>query len=128
MRSAVEEVLRFQGPVQGISRVAPTNRRLYGETLQAGQSVVILVGSANRDPLRFPDPERFDIERKHNPHLTFGAGSHTCLGSHLARLEAQVVLSMLLRRYKRIELCDADPPWTETLLVRGLKRLNLALV
>jgi cytochrome P450 len=125
VRSAVEEILRFQGPVQGISRVVPTRHRLFEETLEPGQTIIILVASANRDPAQFPDPDRFDIERKDNTHLTFGAGSHTCLGSHLARLEAQIAITMLLRRYRQIELRDSDPTWTETLLVRGLKRLDV---
>ena len=84
-----------------------------------------MVASANRDPLQFRDPDRFDIERKNNAHLTFGAGSHTCLGSQLARLEAQIAITTLFHRYKRIELRDTDPMWTETLLVRGPKRLNV---
>jgi cytochrome P450 len=125
VRSAVEEVLRFQGPVQGISRIVATRHELYGESLEPGQTIIILVASANRDPVQFPDPDRFDIERKNNKHLTFGAGSHTCLGSHLARLEAQIAITMLLHRFKRIELRDTDPSWTQTLLVRGPKRLNV---
>jgi cytochrome P450 len=125
VRSAVEEILRFQGPVQGISRVVATRHKLFEETLEPGQTIIVLVASANRDPVRFPDPDRFDIERKNNAHLTFGAGSHTCLGNQLARLEAQIAITMLLHRYKRIELRDTDPAWTETLLVRGPKRLNV---
>jgi cytochrome P450 len=125
VRSAVEEVLRFQGPVQGISRVVTSRHKLFEETLKPGQTIIVLVGSANRDPLRFPDPDQFDIERRNNTHLTFGAGAHACLGSHLARLEAQIAITTLLRRYRRIELSDTHPTWTETLLVRGPKRLNV---
>jgi cytochrome P450 len=79
VRSAVEEILRFQSPVQGISRVVATTHKLFEETLEPGQTIIVLVASANRDPVQFPDPDRFDIERKNNAHLTFGAGSHTCL-------------------------------------------------
>jgi len=125
VRSAVEEVLRYQGPIQGISRVVATPHKLFDETFVPGQTIVILVASANRDPLHFPHPDRFDIERKENAHLTFGAGAHSCLGSHLARLEAQIAISILLHRYQHIELCDTDPTWTGTLLVRGPKRLNV---
>jgi len=125
VRGAVEEILRFHGPVQGISRVVATQHELFGKTLEPGQTIIILVASANRDPVKFPDPDRFDVERKNNIHLTFGAGQHTCLGSQLARLEAQMVITMLLRRYRRIDLVDADPPWTETLLARGPKRLDM---
>jgi cytochrome P450 len=84
-----------------------------------------LAGSANRDPRQFARPEHFDIERRNNAHLTFGAGAHTCLGNYLARLEAQIALSMLLRRYPRITLCDPTPSWGQALLVRGLKSLNV---
>jgi cytochrome P450 len=125
IRSAVEEILRFQGPVQGFSRVVATRHKFFAEMLEPGQTIIILVASANRDPLQFADPDRFDIERKNNTHLTFGAGAHTCLGSHLARLEAQIAIATLLRRFKRIELRDADPAWTEALLIRGPKRLNV---
>ena len=125
VRTAVEEVLRFQGPVQGISRVVATRHKLFEKTLEPGQALIILVASANRDPDRFPDPDRFDVERKNNAHLTFGAGAHICLGNHLARLEAQIAITMLLRRYERIELRDTDPKWTETLLLRGPKGLDL---
>jgi cytochrome P450 len=105
--------------------VVATRHQRFDETLEPGQAVVILVASANRDPAKFPDPDRFDIERKNNTHLTFGAGPHTCLGSHLARLEAQIAITLLLRRYQRIELRGAEPTWTETLLVRGPKRLDV---
>jgi len=125
IRSAVEEILRYQGPVQGISRVVALPHKLFDETLEPSRTIIILVASANRDPAQFPDPDRFDIERKDNTHLTFGAGAHTCLGSHLARLEARIAITILLRRYRHIQLCDTDPPWTETLLVRGPKRLKV---
>jgi len=125
VRSAVEEILRYQGPVQGISRVVALPYKFFDETLELGQTIIILVASANRDPAQFPHPDRFNIERRDNAHLTFGAGAHTCLGSHLARLEAQIAITLLLRRYRHIQLCDTDPPWTETLLVRGPKRLNV---
>jgi cytochrome P450 len=125
LRGAVAEILRFQGPVQGISRVAAVPLELFGDKLEPGQVLIVLVAAANRDPRQFSDPEDFDIERKNDTHLTFGAGPHTCLGNYLARLEAQIALSMLLRRYERIELCDPRPPWSETLLVRGPKSLNV---
>src|SRR5262249_34156229 len=79
MSAAVEEVLRYQGPVQGITRVVAMPHRLHGESMEPGQSVIALVGAANRDPARFADPDRFDLERRRNIHLTFGAGAHTCL-------------------------------------------------
>jgi cytochrome P450 len=124
-RSAVEELLRFSGPVQGISRVVAARHERFEATLEPGQTIILLVAAANRDPDHFPEPDRFDIARKHNSHLTFGAGSHTCIGTHLARLEAQMAITMLLRRFTHIELRETDPNWTDTLLVRGPRRLHV---
>ena len=125
VRGAVAEILRFQGPVQGISRVAAVPLELNGDKVEPGQALVVLVAAANRDPRQFRDPDHFDIERRNDAHLTFGAGPHTCLGNYLARLEAQIALSMLLRRYGHIELCDPRPRWSETLLVRGPRNLDI---
>ena len=127
MRSAVEEFLRFEGPLQGTSRVAMTDLEFYGEKVGAGQSILSMLGCANRDASQFPDPDRFDPARKNNAHLTFGAGAHACLGLHLARLETQIAIPALLERYSRIELQEDDPPWSQTLTLRGLKRLNVIL-
>ena len=125
MRRAVAEVLRFQGPVQGITRVVAVPFELFGEKLEPGQALIVLAGSANRDPRHFREPDRFDVQRRFNAHLTFGAGPHTCVGNYLARLEAELAFSMLLARYRRIEMWDPRPPWAHTLLVRGLKSLNV---
>jgi len=125
LRGAVAEILRFHGPVQGISRVAADPLELNGDKVEPGQALVVLVAAANRDPRQFRDPDHFDIERRNDAHLTFGAGRHTCLGNYLARLEAQIALSMLLRRYEHIELCDPRPRWSETLLVRGPRNLDI---
>jgi cytochrome P450 len=81
VRSAVAEILRFQGPVQGISRVMAVPLELFGDKLEPGQALIILVASANRDPRQFADPEDFDIDRKNDAHLTSGAGPHTCLAT-----------------------------------------------
>lgn len=127
IRSAVEEFLRFEGPLQGTSRVATTDFEYYGEEVAAGQSILSMLGCANRDAQQFPDPDRFDPARRNNAHLTFGAGAHACLGLHLARLETQIAIPALLGRYSRIELKEEDPPWSQTLTLRGLKRLNVIL-
>jgi cytochrome P450 len=127
IRGAIEEILRYEGPIQGSSRVAVEDLELYGEKIGAGQSLLILIGCANRDAQQFPDPDRFDPTRKNNAHLDFGAGAHTCLGLHLARMEAQIAFAALLDRYPRIELREADPQWGHTLQLRGLRRLNAAL-
>jgi cytochrome P450 len=127
MRGAIEEFLRFEGPLQGTSRVAVTDMDVYGEKVEAGRSLLVMIGCANRDAQQFPDPDRFDPARKNNAHLTFGAGAHACLGLHLARLEAQVAFPALFERYSRIELREGEPLWTQTLTLRGLKRLNVVL-
>ena len=127
IRGAIEEILRFEGPIQGTNRVAAEDVELYGEKIGAGQSLLTLMGCANRDPQQFPDPDRFDPARKNNAHLDFGAGAHTCLGLHLARIEAQIAFAALLERYPRIELRETEPQWGHTLTLRGLKRLNVVL-
>jgi cytochrome P450 len=127
LRSTIEEFLRFEGPLQGTSRLALEDVEFHGETIRAGQSFYIAMGCANRDAAQFPDPDRFDPARRTNPHLGFGAGAHACLGLHLARLEAHVAFSALLDRYPTIELRESEPCWNPALTLRGLRRLNVAL-
>jgi cytochrome P450 len=127
IRGAIEEILRYEGPIQTNSRVALQDMELHGEKIAAGQSVLTVIGCANRDPEQFPDPDRFDPARKNNAHLDFGAGAHTCLGLHLARMETQIAFDALLDRYPSIELREADPQWSTTLALRGLQRLNVVL-
>jgi pimeloyl-[acyl-carrier protein] synthase len=126
-RSAIEEFLRFEGPLQGTSRTALQDLDYLGESIRAGDSLLSLVGCANRDPQQFPDPHRLDIARKNNSHLTFGAGAHTCLGLHLARIEAQIAFPALLERFPVIELRETTLAWSQTLTLRGLKRLNVLM-
>jgi cytochrome P450 len=126
-RSAIEELLRFDGPVQGTSRIATTDLEICGEQVRAGESLLTLIGCANRDPSQFPEPDRLDLARKNNSHLDFGGGAHACLGMHLARLEAQIAFPALLQRYPRIELREDEPSFNHLLTLRGLKRLNVVL-
>jgi hypothetical protein len=95
---AVEEFLRFDPPVQGLERIATEELRVGGETLKRGDKVFLLLAAANRDPRRIADPERFDVGRDPNPHLSFGFGAHFCLGASLARLEARVAWEEILAR------------------------------
>lgn len=127
VRSAVEEFLRFEGPLQGTSRIALEDFEFCGEKIQAGHSLLTMMACANRDARQFPDPDRLDLARKNNAHLTFGAGAHACLGLHLARIEAQIAFPALLERFPRIELREDELPWNPTLTLRGLKRLNVVL-
>jgi cytochrome P450 len=100
--AAIEEVLRFRTPVQMVFRATTRAVTLRDRTIPAGQLVLLMVGSANRDPLSFPDPARFDIGRVPVPHVGFGHGAHYCLGASLARLEARVALATLLSRTRDI--------------------------
>ncbi len=100
--SAVEEFLRFDAPVQGLARVLTRDVVLHGTAIPAGERVLLLFGSANRDERRFPDADRFDVGRDPNPHLAFGFGAHFCLGASLARLEARVAFEELLARHPEL--------------------------
>ena len=122
----VEEVLRFEAPVQATSRWAATEIDLLGHPVPAGTKVVLILGAANRDPRRFADPDRFDPDRGTGQPLSFGAGSHFCLGAPLSRMEAQIALPRLLRRFP--ELALAGPPVRrDTWVGRGLDELPIRL-
>lgn len=106
--TAFDEILRWDAPVQGAGRLVLEPVEVDGRTLRPGRVVVLLLGSANRDPRAFPAPDRFDITRSPNPHVTFGGGPHFCLGAVLAKLEGTAVFERLARRFESIEL--AGPP------------------
>ena len=125
-RSAVEEFLRFDPPVQAVARTATAEIDLHGDTARPGEYVMLVTASGSRDPREFPNPETFDIRRKNNAHLTFGAGAHACLGAHLARLEANVVFPRLLDRFPNLRLAGVPqraPNWA----LRGFSSLPVAL-
>ena len=125
--SAVEEMLRFEPPSQHTARIAPSYLTLEGQTIQRGQAVIAVMAAANRDPLRFPDPDRFDISRSDNRHLSFGWGPHFCFGAALARLEARITFQVLLDRYEHIELLPGPYIWRENLGLRGLFKLPVTV-
>ena len=108
--SAIEEVLRYRSPLQWIMRTPRHDVELHGEVIPAGKLVLVVIGSANRDPAQFPEPDRFDITRDPNPHIAFGHGIHFCLGAALARMEGRIALTDLLERMERFELAS-DAPW-----------------
>ena len=123
--TAVEELLRFAGPVQCTSRVATEDIEVGGKTVEKGQVVFTMLAAANRDPAHFEDPERLDIGRKENHHVAFGFGIHACLGQPLARLEAQVAFDTLARRIREPRLTVDQPEWGPSFILRGLKRLPI---
>jgi hypothetical protein len=126
--SAVEEYLRYDGPSGALARVAAADVEMGGKTIREGQRVFAFVNSANRDPEAFDDPERFDIGRVANPHMTFGHGIHFCLGAPLARLEARIAAVRLAERLPGIRLArDDEPEWHDSLILRGVKSLPVAL-
>ena len=125
--SAVEEFLRYDGPSGAVARVAAADLEMGGKTIREGQRVFAFVNSANRDPEAFEDPERFDIGRPVNPHMTFGHGIHFCLGAPLARLEARIAAVRLGERLPGIRLKGGEPEWHDSLILRGVKSLPVAL-
>jgi cytochrome P450 len=124
--NAIEEFLRYDSSVQLTGRVALEEiEDLGGRRIPKGESVLCLLGSANRDPAVYPDrPEQLDIERPNVKPLSFGGGIHFCLGAQLARIEAEIAILTLLRRLPDLRLVDADnPQWRPTFVLRGLKQL-----
>jgi cytochrome P450 len=126
-RSAVEEFLRYESPAQIISRTAAEDVEFGGRTITARQSVIGLLGAANRDPDVFPDPDRVDVSRSPNPHVAFGHGIHFCIGAQLSRLEARIAIPALLRRFPNLALASDRAEWRGTAVLRGLERLPLRL-
>ena len=121
----VEEALRYTSPVQLLFRQTTRELELGGVKLPQGAVLLPCYAAANRDPRRFPDPDRFDVERDAQGHLAFGVGVHFCLGAGLARLEARVALEGLVPRLARLERCESEITWTDSPFVRGPKQLLL---
>ena len=124
--SAIEELLRFESPVQHTARIAPADMQLGGKTIQKGSRVVAVLAAANRDPNRFPDPDRLDLLRPDNRHLAFGWAAHFCFGAPLARMEGQIAFNALLRRLSRPALLDKTLDWRGNAGLRGLTMLNIS--
>jgi cytochrome P450 len=121
--SAVEEFLRYESPSQHTGRSARNEVDLGGKKIRKGQAVMAIMAAANRDPGRFPDPDRLILDRKDNKHLAFGWSSHFCFGAPLARMEGQISFEILLRRLRNLELTPGPLTWRENSGLRGLTAL-----
>ncbi len=125
--SAVEELLRYTGPVHGTGRVPKQDVEVAGHIFHEGEMVFTIVAAGNRDPAHYANPEQLDVTRNPTDHLAFGDGIHFCLGAPLARAEAQISIGSLLQRFPELRLLDEDPEWGGTFIIRGVKRLNVAV-
>ena len=125
--AAVEELLRFDGPVQATVRVALEDVEIDGQVIPEGALVLLSIGAANHDPAVFREPDDLDVGRDPNPHLSFGFATHFCMGAPLARLEAQLAFQALTARFPGLSLVDDAPEYRPNPILRGLKRLDLSL-
>lgn len=128
IQSAVEELLRYESPVQAISRIAVEDIELQGKTIKSGQQVIVYLGAANRDPDQFPQPDQLDIARPENRHLAFAEGIHYCLGAFLARAEGQIAIKTLVQRFPQLHLLAPNPRWRKNISLRGLETLPISWV
>jgi hypothetical protein len=124
MPAAVEELLRYESPSQHTARLAPADAVLGGKEIAEGAAVIAVMGAGNRDPERFPEPDRVELDRQDNRHLAFGWAGHFCFGAPLARIEGQIAFETLLARFPRLSLApDAEIRWRPNLGLRGLTEL-----
>jgi cytochrome P450 len=122
---AVEELIRYDSPVQMLSRWAYEDVEIGGKLIRRGDSVGLMLGSANRDPRRFDHPDLLDFQRQDNKHCGFGGGIHFCLGSALARAEAQISLNILINRLPKLHLIDKTVEWADNIVFHGPKHLRI---
>jgi cytochrome P450 len=125
IEAALDEFLRFDSPVQVTFRTASEDIELGGRTIPRGEHVVVFLGAANRDPERFPEPDKLDIARADNHHLSFAAGPHRCIGEVLAKVEGRIAFETILRRMPRLALVDRNPKWRPAMSLRGLQSLPM---
>jgi cytochrome P450 len=127
MENAIEELLRFDSPVQTDGRTALEDVTIGGKTILKGQQVLPLIGAANRDPRVFERPRELDLTRDSKRHVAFGRGIHHCLGAPLARMEGRITFEALLETFSRIELADPQPQFKDHIVLRGLKELPVRM-
>lgn len=123
--NALRELLRYESPVQYTGRRVATDIILHGRQLRRGDLVIGLIGAANRDPARYPNPDQLDVTRRDGSHLSFGHGPHVCIGAALTLMEAEIVFRALLRQWPTLSLVDAEPDWNGNPLYRGLTTLRV---
>ena len=121
--NAIEEMLRYEPPVQFMARFAQTDMEFFGKKIKKNQMILPIIGSANRDPRANENPDVFDVTRENIKHVSFGHGIHLCLGLNLARLEAKVAINALLKHFPEMTLADQEIVWTNIPLVRGMENL-----
>jgi pimeloyl-[acyl-carrier protein] synthase len=124
---AVDEILRFESPVQTTGRVVKKDITIGNTPLKKDDYVNIFLGAANRDPQKFTTPDHFNPARQDGKHLAFGYGPHYCLGAALAKLEGEIALGMFLERFPHAQLAQKSPPWRESMVFRALERLTVTL-
>jgi cytochrome P450 len=127
IEAAIEELVRYDSPVQMTGRLLRGDVEVGGRSLTRGQWVVLWIGAANRDPARFPEPDTIDFSRTDNKHLSFGAGAHFCLGAPLARLQAQIAIGTLFTRFPGIRLETTELAWERFPTLRGVTSLPVSL-
>lgn len=120
--AAVEELLRFDGPIKVLNRWVVAETTLGGQLISPGERVHLVLGAANRDPARFDDPDALDLSRSPNPHVAFGKGIHACIGAQLARTETRIAIARIVERLPRLELA-AEPEWKDALASRAMEAL-----
>ena len=124
---AIEELLRYDSPVQFTTRIVLERTEICGEVFEPGQEIVLVLGAANRDPAQFADPDRLDLGRERVSHLSFSHGIHFCLGAQLARLEGQIAIRAFLERYPDVKLGGSPPVWGTNPILRGLRSLPVTV-
>ena len=127
VRTGVEELIRYDGPVHITARIATTDVEIGGRLIREGEQVAVSLGAANRDPEQFPDPDRLDVGRTPNRHLGLGGGPHFCLGATLARIESQAAFGAVLRRFPHLELATEQPTYRDHFVIRGLTGLKVSI-
>jgi pimeloyl-[acyl-carrier protein] synthase len=127
IRSAIEELLRYESPVQYTGRMVLQDFEFCGVQARRGQEIVFMLGAANRDPRQFKEPDLLDLKRGNNTHLAFGAGAHFCIGNRLARLEGRVAILRFFQEFPQMRPVPPEPDWLPNFSFRGLKTLLVNL-